>query len=377
MRNFLKHILTLGIKEFKSFFNDKVFLVFVIWGFTLNIIVAANSGNMDIKNASIAVVNEDGSTLSRNITMALREPYFKKPQNITFKEIDDAMDMGEYTFVVVIPEHFEADLLANKKAEIQLDIDATVMSQAYIGSGYIKQIINQEISNFLTLNGKNTGFTPFEQVIRIKYNPNTISEWFMAIAQIITMGTMLSIMLPAVALVREKEAGTIEHLLVLPLTPQEIMMSKIWSNSLIILIFAIMSMFVVVKQYFGVKIQGSLFLFFVGFVIFQFSITSLGIMIATFANNTAQLALLSILVMMPMTFLSGMYTPMESMAPILQKIMFLSPLKHCMDFAFAVVFRGAGFFEIWQPMFYMLLMGIILFVLSSLRFNRWFNSSNR
>ncbi len=377
MKNFLKHIATLGIKEFKSFFNDKVFLIFVVWGFTLNIIVAANSGNMDIKNASIAVVNEDDSSLSRNIIMALREPYFKKPAHITFNEIDRAMDLGEYTFVVVIPEHFQADLLAGKTAEIQLNIDATVMSQAYIGSGYIKQIINQEITNFLNVHGGTTGFTPFEQVIRIKYNPNSISEWFMAIAQIITMGTMLSMMLPAVALVREKESGTIEHLLVMPLTPQEIMMSKIWSNSLIILCFAIMSMFVVVKEYFGVKIQGSLVLFFVGFILFQFNVTSLGIMLATFANNTAQLALLTIMVMMPMTFLSGMYTPMESMAPMLQKIMFLSPLKHCMDFAFAVVFRGATFFEIWQPMLWMLGMGTCLFILSSLRFNRWFNSSNR
>lgn len=377
MRNFLKHIYTLGIKEVKSFFNDKVFLLFVVWGFTLNIITAANSGNMDIKNASLAIVNEDNSALSRNITTALREPFFKKPVNITFGEINNDMDMGNYTFVIVIPDHFQADLLAGKTAEIQLNIDATVMSQAYIGSGYIKQIINQEVQNFLDLHGKNTGFSPFEQVIRIKYNPNTISEWFMAIAQMITMGTMLSMMLPAVALVREKESGTIEHLLVMPLTPNEIMLSKIWSNSLIILIFAIMSMFVVVKLYFNVKIHGSLILFFIGFIIFQFNVTSLGVMLATFASNTAQLALLTIVVMMPMSFLSGMYTPMESMAPILQKVMFLSPMKHCMDFAFAVVFRGAGFFEVWQPMLWMLIMGITLFTLSSMRFNRWFNSSSR
>jgi len=377
MRNFVKHVYTLGIKELKSFFNDKVFLLFVIWGFTLNIIAAANSGNMDIKNASLAVVNEDNSTLSRDIITALRQPFFKKPVPITFGEIDYNMDMGNYTFVVVIPEHFQADLLAGKNAEIQLNIDATVMSQAYIGSGYIKQIINQEVQNFLNIHGKNNGFSPFQQVIRIKYNPNTISEWFMAIAQMITMGTMLSMMLPAVALVREKESGTIEHLLVMPLTPSEIMLSKIWSNSLIILMFAIMSMFVVVKGYFKVDIHGSLILFFIGFIIFQFNVTSLGIMLSTFAGNTAQLALLTIVVMMPMTFLSGMYTPMESMAPLLQEIMFLSPMKHCMDFAFAVVFRGAGFYEVWQPMLWMLGMGTTLFVLSSLRFNRWFNSSNQ
>ena len=201
------------------------------------------------------------------------------------------------------------------------------------------------------------------------------SEWFMSIAQIIMMATMLSMMLPAVALVRERESGTIEHLLVMPITPQEIMLSKIWSNSLIILFFTILSMFLIVKGYYGVKIEGSLFLFFVGFIIFQFSITSLGIVLSTFAVNTAQLTLYTIAVMMPMVFLSGAYTPMESMTPILQNIMFLSPLKHCMDFSFAVVFRAGNFFEVWQSMLFMAIYGVILFILSSIRFNKWFNSS--
>ena len=339
--------------------------------------MAANSGNMDIKNASVAVVNEDNSTLSRDIIKGLRKPYFKNPVNIYYADIDRDLDAGKYTFIIVIPEHFEADLLAGKTAEIQLNIDATVMSQAYIGSGYIKQIINMEINNYLQKNEINRNFSELEQVIRIKYNPNTISEWFMAVAQMITMATMLSMMLPAVAMVREKESGTIDHLLVMPLTPQEIMLSKIWSNSLIILCFAIMSMWVVIKGYYHVPVEGSLVLFFIGFIIFQFNITSLGIMLSTFANNTAQLALLTIMVMMPMVFLSGMYTPMESMAPFLQKLMYLSPLKHCMDFSFALIFRGATIFEVWSPIAWMLGMGIALFIISSIRFNRWFRSNNR
>lgn len=378
MRNFLRHIYNLGIKEIKSFLNDKLFVLFVVWAFTLNIIVAANTTNMDVRNASIAVVDEDDSQLSKRITANLREPYFKDPIHISFGDINDSLDMGKFTFVLVIPAHFQADLSAGKNAELQLNIDATVMSQAYVGSGYIKTIINKEVNDYLVKNGlSRSSSVPYQQVIRIKYNPNVISEWFMSIAQLITIGTMLSMMLPAVALIREKEAGTIEHLLVMPISPQEIMLSKIWSNGLIILLFSIMSMIIIVQGYFRVKIQGSLILFFVGFLIFQFSITSMGMVLATFANNTAQLALLIIMVMMPMIFLSGMYTPMESMAPILQKIMFLSPLKHCMDFAFAVVFRGAGISEIWQSMAWMLGMGIFLFIFSLMRFSSWFNNSER
>ncbi|HSQ97349.1 MAG TPA: ABC transporter permease [Rickettsiales bacterium] len=373
--NFLKHTYTLGIKEIKSFLNDKIFVIFVIWAFTLNIVIAANAGNLEVKNAAVAVVNEDHSVLSRNILMSLREPYFQEPVEISFNEINNALDKGKYSFVIVIPSYFQANLLAGKPTEIQLNIDATVVSQAYVGSTYIKQIINTEISNLLETNLSSNKSRPvFEQVIRVKYNPNTKSEWFMSIAEVIMMGTILSIMLPAVALVREKESGTIEHLLVMPITPQEIMLSKIWSNSIIILLFAIASVLFIVQGYYGVKIEGSLVLFFIGFIIFQFSITSLGIVLATFANNTAQLALLTIAVMMPMVFLSGAFTPMESMSPIVQEIMFLSPLKHCMDFSFAVIFRAATFLDIWKPMLFMIIYGIILFTLSSLRFKSWFNS---
>ena len=287
------------------------------------------------------------------------------------------MDMGNYTFVLVIPSRFQANLLSGKTAEIQLNIDATVMTQGYIGSNYIKQIVTQEIENYLMENGKQPQISSYDHIVRIKYNPNIISEWFMAIAQMVNQGTMLSMLLPAVAMVRERESGTIEHLLVMPLTAKEIMLSKIISNSLIILLFAIISMLTVVRGYFNVNIQGSLWLFFFGFILFQFNVTSLGIALSTFANNTAQLALLTMAVMMPISFLSGMYTPMESMAPILQKVMFLSPLKHCMDFTYPVIFRGAGFFEVWKPMLWMLGMGILLFSLSSFRFNRWFNNASK
>ena len=116
-------------------------------------------------------------------------------------------------------------------------------------------------------------------------------------------------------------------------------------------------------------------MFFTGFAIFQFNTTSLGVLLSTLSNNTAQLVLLTIAVLMPINFLSGTITPLESMAPILQKLSFLSPLRHCIDFAIPVTYRGAEFSEVWKPMLNMLIMGIVLFILASLRFNRWFNSN--
>lgn len=374
--DFIKHTYILGFKEIKSFFNDKVFVVFIIWAFTLNIISASNSSRSEVNNAAVAVVNEDNSIISRNIIAGLRGPYFQNPNIITYDKINNGLDTGKYTFVIVIPEHFQADLLAGKNAEIQLNIDATAVSQAYNGSNYIKTIINNEVDNFVKNEKDNSKFKNFEQVIRVKYNPNRISGWYASVIQIIMKGTMLSMMLPAVALVREKERGTIEHLLVMPITPTEIMFSKIWSNAIIILGFAIMSLFLIVKGYFGVKVLGSTFLFFFGFMIFQFSLTSLGMMLATFTANIAQLALLIMVFMVPLNFLSGTYVPMESMSPFMQNLMFLSPLKLFIDFSIPIIFKGATLDEVWQPLFYMFLVGTILFVVAALRFKQWFNKSN-
>ncbi len=376
VRLFIKHSTVLGFKEIKSFFSDKVFVVFIIWAFTLNIISASNSSKTDVNNAAVAVVNEDGSVLSRNIISALRKPYFQTPDIITFDEIDDDLDNGKYIFVIVIPEHFEANLLSGKPSEIQLNIDATAVSQAYNGSNYIKTIINDEINQYLENIETSTHFTDFEQVIRIKYNPNGISSWYMSISQIIMKGTMLSMLLPAVALVREKERGTIEHLLVMPIRPSEIMFSKIWSNAVIVLCFAMLALFLIVEGYFKVKVLGSTFLFFFGFMIFQFSITSLGIVLATFTSNVAQLALLTMMFMVPLNFLSGTYVPMESMSPFIQRLMFLSPLKLFIDFSIPIVFKGATLNEVWKPLLYMFLLGIFLFTIANLKFRSWFNKSN-
>ncbi len=375
-KNFIKHTYILGLKEVKSFFNDKVFVIFIIWAFTLNIISASNSSRSEVNNAAIAIVNEDNSMVSRNIIAGLRGPYFQEPDIIAYDEINDSLDTGKYTFVIVIPEHFQADLLAGKSTEIQLNIDATAVSQAYNGSNYIKTIINREIDKFVKDKKDDSKFKNFEQVVRVKYNPNRISGWYASVVQIIMKGTMLSMMLPAVALVREKERGTIEHLLVMPITPTEIMFSKIWSNAIIILGFAIMSLFLIVEWYFGVKVLGSTFLFFFGFMIFQFSLTSLGMMLATFTANIAQLALLIMVFMVPLNFLSGTYVPMESMSPFMQKLMFLSPLKLFIDFSIPIIFKGATLDEVWQPLLYMLLVGSTLFIVAALRFKQWFNKSN-
>jgi len=235
--------------------------------------------------------------------------------------------------------------------------------------------MNNEVLVFLKSHKVDVGKNFLEQVSRVKFNENMLSYWFMAITELTLVMTMLSMMLPAVALIKEKETSTIEHLLVMPLKPAEIMLAKIWANSLILMFSYIVSLMLIIQTYFRIKVQGSMLLLLFGLAIFQFSVASLGMMLATFARNTSQLALVVILFMMPMVFLSGSFTPPESMHPFMQNFMFLSPLKHCMDFVFALIFRGAGISELWKSLVIMFGIGVGTFSLSLMRFRTWFNSN--
>ena len=165
------------------------------------------------------------------------------------------MDSGSYTFVIDIPPKFEANVLAGRQPELQINVDATAMTHAGHGATYLQQIIAQEIKEFMRGQGAALQ-EPVSLVVRAKFNPNLKSTWFMGVMQIINMITLLAIMLTGAALIREREHGTLEHLLVMPLTPAEIMIAKVWANGLIIVIAATVSLKVVVQGVLASRSRG-------------------------------------------------------------------------------------------------------------------------
>ncbi|HEX9665038.1 MAG TPA: ABC transporter permease, partial [Thermodesulfobacteriota bacterium] len=320
----LKNIYHLGIKELISLRYDAVLIFLILYSFTVLIYLAATSGGLELRNASIAMVDEDRSPLSYRIHDAFLEPYFQKPEYLTISEIDKAMDSSIFTFVVDIPPDFQADLLAGRKPDIQVNVDATAMSQAGIGTGYINEIITEEIMEFL----RGYRVDPKQPVgiaMRVKFNPNLKSSWFMSIMEIINVITMLSMLLAGAAIVREREHGTIDHLLVMPLTPFEIMCAKFWSNSSVIVLASLLSLLLLVEGILRVPLKGSIPLFLFGTVLYLFSTTSIGIFLATIARSMPQLGLLTIIVIFPMIALSGGYTPLDSMPEPIRILMMFSP----------------------------------------------------
>ena len=365
----LRNIYRLGVKELFSLRSDMVMVVLVIYTFTYAVYTPAQHAKTELRNASIAVVDEDHSHLSKRIHDTLLEPYFQPPASLLINEIDAAMDSGRYTFVIDIPPEFEADIQAGRQPTVQVNIDATAMTQAGHGATYIRSTIMQEVKEFIR--GEDTApWSPVSQVIRVKFNPNLQSRWFMGVMQLVNMITLLAVLLTGAALIREREHGTIEHLLVMPLTPTEIMVAKMWANGLIILIAAFLSLKLVVQGVLDIPIAGSIALFLFGTVIYLFAVTALGVFLATLVRSMPQFGLLAFPVFMIMNLLSGGITPLDSMPEILQFIMKFSPSTHFVSFAQSILYRGAGFDVVWRDFATVALIGAVFFIGALLRFRK-------
>ncbi|WP_298425532.1 ABC transporter permease [Rhodoblastus sp.] len=342
----LSNIFWLGTKELRSFFRDWVLLGLVVYSFSLAIIAQAQSNMQELHNASIAYVDEDHSELSARLVRAFLPPYFLPAVPVGQGDIDRLMNTGTYTFIIDIPPHFERDLLAGRRPALQVNVDATASMQAGIGSGYAQQILSDEINKFLTHQDE-TPPPPIDQVVRIAFNPNLVTAWFTSVMGIISSTTMLAIILAGAAVVREREHGTVEHLLVMPVTPFEIATAKIWANGLIIAGAVWLSLVFVVKRLLAIPIEGSIPLFMLGAALYLFFATSVGIFLATIARTMPQLGLLYMLVAVPLNLLSGANTPLESMPPFLRAVMQASPTTHFVAIAQAILYRGAGFDIVW------------------------------
>ena len=352
------HIFQLGLKELVSLSQDPVLLFLIFYAFTFAIYTPAKSAVMDVVNASVAIVDEDGSEASRTVKESMLKPLFLPAQNIPFGDINHDMDRGKYTFVVDIPPNFQQDLEKNAKPEIQIVTDATAMSQAGRGPSYIQNIINPSLAPYWSA-ANNPGNRPLLVLdTRGRFNANYLQGWFVGVNQVINNISVLAIFLTGAAVLREREHGNIEHLLVMPLRPFELMFAKIWANGLVVVVAAMASIFVVVQGALGVPIVlSSIPLFASGLAIYLFSVTALGIMLSTLVRSMPQFGLLAFPVFIVMNLLSGGNTPLESMPVLLQNVMQFVPSTHFVAFSQAVLFRNADFSMVWKDMALMFAIG--------------------
>jgi len=361
------NILWLGIKEFRSLRADPVLLFMIAFAFTVSVYTAATGMKTEVENAPVGIVDEDRSELSRGVAAALLEPYFATPVEISSDAVDSSMVSGRFMFVIEVPPKFEFDVLTARRPSLQVNVDATAVSLAGNGVSYIESIVDHEVRGYAT-RGSGAASEPISVVIRAMFNPNLNSAWLNAVMAVINMITALTVILTGAALIREREHGTVEHLLVMPVRPSEIMVAKIWVNGLVILTAAILSLGLVVHGALGVPIAGSIALFVVGAFLYQVSVASLGILLATFTGSMGQFGMLGLPILIALNLLSGGVTPMESMPHWLQILMQIFPTPHFVTFAQAVLFRAAGINIVWPQLVAMGITTIVYFSISLIRF---------
>jgi ABC-2 type transport system permease protein len=361
------NVAALSGKELRSLLRDVTLMALIVFAFTAAIYSVAKGVKAEVSNASVAVLDGDHSELSRRLRYAMRPPYFKTPDNIERSEIPAALDRGQYIFVLEIPPRFEADVLAGRTPALQLLVDATAMTQAGLGTADLQEIFVTETLDFLNLRGLESTL-PLRVALRVQFNPNGESSWYTSIMQIVTNITVLSIILVGAAVIREREHGTIEHLLVMPVRASEIAAAKLLTNGAVILVAALLCLWLTVNRGLGVPISGSVLLFSAGTFMYLFSVTSLGMLLATIAPSMPQFGLLAVPVYAVAYLLSGAATPVESMPAVMQTIVQFLPTTQFVSFSQAVLYRGAEMGTVWPELAGVCISGALFLALALARF---------
>ena len=368
MRRILGNILWLTRKEVLSVFRDWLLLALVVYAFGPGIYFQAGAAGETVNNAAVAFVDNDRSPLSRAMRNALYDPWFQPPDMIDAGRINAALDADQYTFIVVLPRNMAADLRSGHTVQVQLNVDATDVMQATVGANYIRSILLREAQRFAASEPASGGSV--DLVLRRAFNPNGDSTWFEAISALLNWLTNLTVILTGAALIREREHGTIGHLLVMPVTAFEIAMSKVLANAGIVFVAFSASLLVVVQGLLKVPVAGSVPLFLAGTFVYLFAAAAVGILLGTVARSMAQFALLMIITILPMMILSGGMSPVENQPQWLQYVTWFLPSRHYLSFAEAVVYRGAGFDIVWPEFLLVMGLGAGFFIGSLVLFRR-------
>lgn len=363
------NIFWLAGKELKSVLGDPVMVVLILWSFIVAVILEASGAGDTVYNAAVAIVDEDGSTLTRQIADALDPPWFQPPLLLGAEEAAAAMDEGRIMFTLGFPPGFEADMISGVMPVAQLEVDATAVSQAQLGTDYISNILGSETRAFLTGN-PDAPTPPLALELRRAFNPNGDPVWFKSVSSLLNQLSLLTIVLTGAAMLREREQGTIEHLMVMPLTPLEIALSKVLANVVVVLAAFTLSLLFVVQGLLHVPMQGSVALLLAGTTVYLAAAAAIGMFLGTMARSMAQFALLVIMVIIPIIMLSGGMGAIESQPDLVQRLTLALPSRHFLAFAKAVVFRGAGLGSVWVELALMAGLGATFFAASLLLFRR-------
>ncbi len=377
-RIWLKQLGVMGVKEFLQLGRDVVLMVFVVYLFTVDIYMQGGGISLELRNAITVVYDADRSEASRELIDRFRKPYFQLGRVlINATEGERLLDRGKAMVMLEIPPRFQESVLAGEPTEVLAQVDTSNSVLGLSAASYAERIVGRyslerATDRLRSMGGGRATWPRIDDDTRVWYNPTMRSSWFLSVSELLQVVTMLSIILPAAAMVREKERGTVEQLLVSPLSPFQIMFPKILSMTLVILTGTLVSLFVIMEPFFAVPMKGSLALFLLVTALYTFTTAGIGLFVSTIARNLAQVGMLSMLIVAPMIFLSGAFTPPEAMPGWLRAMVVLSPLNYYIKASFGILLKGAGLKILWDSIAAMALLGGIIFGFGIWRFRRQF-----
>lgn len=365
-------------KELLQLARDLPLLLFLVYAFTLSVYISGAGITMQLRNASLVVYDADHSFSSRELIHRFRAPYFRLDGEIADpQEGVRLLDEGRVMVLLDIPPRFHEALRSGKQTALQLQVDTTNAPQGLSAAGYAARIVGryglESGLSTLGFSGDTEARLPLvTSEHRVWYNPNQEDTWFQSISHVLRMITLFAVLLPAAALVREKERGTVEQLLVSPLTPFQIMFSKVLAVTAVILASTVVAVFGILQPVFGVPLKGSAWLFFLLTALYSFTTAGLGLAAATLARNQAQVGMMTVLVVAPILLLSGITSPFEAMPGWVQTLMAFSPLRYYIEVTYGILLKGAGLDVLWPVVLPMVLLGAGTFGFGMWRFRRQF-----
>ncbi len=373
----MRAILHFVKKEFIQFKRDPRMYSLVLFSPVIQLTLLGFAANLDIDKVRTVIYDQDRSVTSRKfIERFTSSGYFYSEKYIdSYKEITEEIDNGNVLLALVIPSDFEYKIKRGETAKVQALMNGSDGNSANIAAGYIQSITTSFSNSILLDIIQNKGVMKstagsLSAEVRIWYNPTLKTRNFMVPGIVGLLLSIVTLILTSLAVVKEKEIGTLEQLIVTPLKPFQIIIGKL--IPFIILGFISVIIILTAMQYvFNITSKGSLFFLFASSFLYILSTLGLGLFVSTISKTQQQAMMIAIFtVMMPMIFLSGFAFPVENMPKIIQYISYVIPLKYFINIIRGVIIKGIGFSELWIDALVLLVMGLIIFVLSSLRFQK-------
>ncbi len=371
-----KRVRFLFVKELIQVLRDKRMRVVLIFPPIFQLIVFGYAANLDVKHVRVAVRDLDQSVDSRELIARLESSkYFDMvafPQ--TSKEIEDLVKKGDITVSIEIPSGFSRKVKKGDTAAIQIILDGTESNTAMIALGYLGQIISDYSNTMLLERLNRSGMIGFEEAgveiePRTWFNPNLESRYFYVPGVIASIAFLIPIILTAQAIVREREIGTLEQIMVTPIRPWELMVGKTIPFALIGLLDAIMIAILGVF-WFGVPLRGNPLILLLGNLLFLMSSVGVGLFISTISSTQQQAQISTFFFMIPAFILSGFAFPIENMPEWLQYVTYINPLRYFIIIIRGVFLKGVGLHILWPEIIALAILGGLTILLSSLRFQK-------